>query len=109
MSGETCGVHVRTMYKHRVGELVSRDRKALVIFHSQYCSHCHETLPQLHRASMHLCGVDIWTVDVEVHEGLADEFKIEALPTIVLLSTQGKELRRIEGFQEAESLVKFAS
>lgn len=108
MTDLSCGVHVRTLYRHQVGDIVARGRRTLVMFHSQYCGYCHETLPHLHRASMRLCGYDVWTVDVDVHEELADKHKIESLPTIILLSPTGKELKRVEGFQETESLVKFA-
>lgn len=108
MAGETCGVHVRTLYKHQIGDIVARGRKTLVMFHSQFCGYCHETFPQLHRASMSLCDYDVWTANVDHLDELADHFKIEALPTIVLLSGQGKELKRVEGFQKSEEIVKFA-
>ena len=57
---------------------------------------------------MRLCNHDVWLADVDVHEALADEYKIDALPTLVLLSPTGKELRRIEGFHDMEAIVKFA-
>lgn len=104
-----CGVHVRTLFKHQIGDLTARGRKTVVMFFSQHCGHCHETMPQLQWASMSLCDYDFWLADVDALSALADEYKIKALPTLVLLSPAGKELKRVEGFHDAEGIVNFAS
>lgn len=98
------------MYKSQAAKkLLGQGRKTLLMFHAHWCGNCSETIPQLHKASMHLCGVGIYLVDEEVHGDFATELNIQALPTLVLFDPAGKEMKRVEGFQDAETIIQFAS
>ncbi len=44
-------------------------------------------------------------LDIDQHRAEAEKYNIEAVPTIVILDSQGKEKERAVGFQEAEALV----
>ena len=47
-------------------------------------------------------------VDVSREEGLARQYRIQALPTLVFLDARGKELRRVEGVRDATQVMYWA-
>ena len=65
-------------------------------------------MPHFREISRYVCGnMHLVLVDVDRFDDLADEHNIEGLPTFIVFQN-GKLLRRVEGYHEAEDLLKFA-
>ena len=102
---------VRTVSGKKASDIINKkDGKVrLVQFKATWCGACQEATIQVDQANRELCheGVETIRVDVEKDESLADDFKIEDLPTVVAIKN-GKAIDQINGYEESSAFVKLA-
>ena len=77
---------------------------ALVFFYTEWCLFCQEQKPIIDELEQEYAGnIDFIRVDAENNSEAANEFKVEAYPTMLLISNEsenGYEYQRIEGYKE---------
>lgn len=86
--------------------LSGSDVPVLVDFYADWCGPCHMMSPILEQVNSLLQGrIRVVKIDTEKYPELAGQYRIEALPTLVLFK-QGKPVERIEGVVQAPQLVQ---
>ena len=81
----------------KVYEKLIKDNKIVFIdFYAQWCGPCKRISPYIEELSEIFDNVKFIKIDVEQMEELSISFKIEAMPTFVILKN-GKEETRIVG------------
>ncbi|MBE0598250.1 MAG: thioredoxin family protein, partial [Desulfuromonadales bacterium] len=79
----------------------------LVEFWAPWCGYCQKMAPAFAQASSLLePQVRLVTVDTEAEQHLASQYRIEGLPTVVLLQ-KGREVARQSGALSAADLVRW--
>ena len=77
----------------------------LVEFYASWCPHCLKMAPVVESVKKALAGkVSVSQFDIDNYEQLADDQKIDTVPTFILYS-DGKEVWRHSGEIEAEDLI----
>ncbi|KOP23999.1 thioredoxin [Hapalosiphon sp. MRB220] len=86
--------------------LSGSDVPVLVDFYAEWCGPCQMMTPILEQVNAQLQGqIRIVKIDTEKYQQLATQYRIEALPTLVLFK-QGQPVDRIEGVLQAPQLVQ---
>jgi len=86
--------------------LSSSDLPVLVDFYADWCGPCQMMVPILEQVNTQLQNqLRIVKIDTEKYQGLASQYQINALPTLVLFK-QGQPIQRIEGVVQAKQLVE---
>ncbi|MFB2770305.1 thioredoxin [Pelatocladus sp. BLCC-F211] len=86
--------------------LSGSDVPVLVDFYADWCGPCQMMAPILEQVNAQLQGqIRIVKIDTEKYQQLATQYRIEALPTLVLFK-QGQPVDRIEGVLQAPQLVQ---
>ena len=86
--------------------LSGSDVPVLVDFYADWCGPCQMMVPILEQVNSQLKDrLRIVKIDTEKYTELASQYRIEALPTLVLFK-QGKPVDKIEGVMQAAQLVK---
>ncbi|RAM51136.1 thioredoxin [Mastigocladus laminosus UU774] len=86
--------------------LSGSDVPVLVDFYADWCGPCQMMTPILEQVNAQLQGqIRIVKIDTEKYQQLATQYRIEALPTLVLFK-QGQPVDRIEGVLQAPQLVQ---
>ncbi|BAU07722.1 thioredoxin [Fischerella major NIES-592] len=86
--------------------LSGSDVPVLVDFYADWCGPCQMMTPILEQVNAQLQGqIRIVKIDTEKYQQLATQYKIEALPTLLLFK-QGQPVDRIEGVLQAPQLVQ---
>jgi thioredoxin len=86
--------------------LSGSDLPVLVDFYADWCGPCQMMVPILEQVNAQLQGrIRIVKIDTEKYPQLATEYRIEALPTLVLFKG-GQPVDRIEGVVQAPQLVQ---
>ena len=80
--------------------------KVLVDFFATWCGPCKMLTPILEELASDRSDTKIVKVDVDECEGLARQFGVMSIPTIILFEN-GKEVKRFTGFMNKEEFVKF--
>lgn len=93
---------------------MAKSDKIVVVFHSNTCHFCHDYLPRFRRIAVkYRPFVEIKSVKlVARNEELLDRYKIEGLPTTVILDANERLLKKVEGAipdAEIEKLFKTAT
>lgn len=109
MAEKYCPIKVREANRGNALKLVqASDKPALVQFYADWCGHCHETRPEVDKASQQLCGqVDVVRVNVDRHSEIADKMGVKGLPTIAMVY-KGKVVARGVGAEDADGVMKLA-
>ena len=86
--------------------LSGSDVPVLVDFYADWCGPCQMMAPILDQVNSQLQGrIRIVKIDTEKYPALASQYKIYALPTLVLFK-QGESVDKIEGVMQAPQLVQ---
>ena len=87
--------------------LSASDVPVLVDFYADWCGPCQMMVPILEEVNAQLKDrLRIVKIDTEKYTDLASQYKISALPTLVLFK-QGQPVDRIEGVMQAPQLVQY--
>lgn len=91
-------------FKSEVYESV---KPVLVDFWATWCPPCKMLNPILEELATELDSeVKIGKVDVDANPGLAEQFKTNSIPTIILFK-DGKEVKRLTGAYPKEKVISF--
>ncbi|KAF3887352.1 MULTISPECIES: thioredoxin [Nostocales] len=86
--------------------LSGSDVPVLVDFYADWCGPCHMMSPILEQVNAQLQGrIRVVKIDTEKYPQLATEYRIEALPTLMVFK-QGQPVDRIEGVVQAPQLIQ---
>ena len=80
------------------------DKKVLVDFYATWCGPCKMLSPILDEVASETPDVIFARVDVDVCEELANRYRIQAMPTLVVIQN-GKEINRSVGLIEKEMVI----
>ncbi len=90
-----------------LGRARDQGRLVLLDFYADWCAPCKiveaEILPHP-RVKEALAAYIVLRVDVDELPEAVEYFKIAAMPTLLALDSEGRELRRFEGLPEPEEL-----
>ena len=79
-------------------------RPALIDFYASWCGPCKMLAPVLEELSVEYEGkVDIYKIDVDKEERLAEYFDIRSIPTLLAVTNEGKPQRSV-GAKSKEQL-----
>ncbi|KAK6131477.1 hypothetical protein DH2020_034785 [Rehmannia glutinosa] len=86
--------------------LEKSDKPVLVDFYATWCGPCQFMVPILEKVSASLVDkIQVVKIDTEKYPSIANEYKIEALPTFILFK-DGKPFDRFEGAMGADQLIQ---
>jgi thioredoxin len=75
-------------------------------FWATWCGPCKELKPTIEALEQEYAGkIEIKSIDVDQEKDLAVKFNVQAVPTLVFLDKDGKELARIVGAVPKDTLV----
>ncbi len=87
--------------------LMSSDVPVLVDFYATWCGPCQVMAPILEQVGGQMKNrLQVVKIDTDKYPGLASEYQIQALPTLVLFK-EGQPVERIEGVMQAPDLVQY--
>jgi thioredoxin len=79
----------------------------LVDFYATWCGPCQIMTPILEQVGIHLKNrLQVVKVDADRYPGLASQYQVQALPTLVLFKN-GQPVDRIEGVMQAPQLIQY--
>ena len=89
--------------------LESSSIPVLVDFYATWCGPCQIMSPILEQVGNNLRDrLQVVKIDTDKYPGLASQYSIEALPTLVLFKN-GQPVERIEGVMQAPQLIQHLS
>ncbi len=87
-------------------ELSSSKVPVVVDFYATWCGPCKRVSPLLETSAKELTGkVKFMKVDVDKLSGLSTDYHIRAMPTVLLLDSDGNELARKVGLDQIQELL----
>lgn len=89
-------------------EVLNSDKAVLVDFHATWCGPCQLVGPILNELEASRGDFILGKVDVDEEPGLAQEYKITAVPTMILFKN-GQQVNRIVGMASKADLEKMIS
>ncbi|MGJ3251234.1 MAG: thioredoxin [Elainellaceae cyanobacterium] len=89
-------------------ELLSgAERPVLVDFYAMWCGPCQMMSPILEQVNSQMKDkLQVVKIDTEKYPQLSSQYRIHALPTLVLFK-DGQEVDRVEGVMPADRLVQY--
>ena len=79
------------------------ERPALVDFYAPWCGPCRMLMPVLDELAKEYAGkVDIYKVNVQDEQQLAEEFGIRSIPTLLFIPKQGLPQTRLGAMQKSQ-------
>ncbi|TPX27864.1 thioredoxin [Cylindrospermopsis raciborskii] len=86
--------------------LSGSDVPVLVDFYAEWCGPCQMMAPILEQVNTYFEGqLRVVKIDTEKYSQLATQYRIEALPTLILFKN-GQPVDKIEGVVQAPQLIK---
>lgn len=89
----------------RVCEHGNCKKNYVVFFTAPWCAACHKMYPRIEE--LRKAGYIVYSLDIEKFQGAAERFKIEALPTTVVME-DGKEIARFVGVVPMDKITSVA-
>jgi thiol-disulfide isomerase/thioredoxin len=83
----------------------SASEPLMLDFHAEWCGPCHRVRPAVQQLIRD--GYPIQQVDIDRDPKLASRFRVEHVPTFIVLDVSGRELDRTSGPQTAADLARF--
>ena len=80
-------------------------KRELLFFHASWCAPCKKMKPIVQELADE-GPMDINFIDVDQEAMKAEDYSIESIPTLVLMSNQGEE-KRGEGFKTKQEIIDF--
>lgn len=77
----------------------------LIKFSSSWCGPCKSLSSNL--TKLDLSGLSFQEVDIDKEPSLAQQHNVRGIPTLILLDSEGNELRRSVGMQSIPTLETF--
>lgn len=77
-------------------EVMQAEGKVLVDFWASWCGPCRMLGPVIDQLGNELTDVKVCKIDVDANQELAGKYKVETIPTLVVLEG-GKEIKRSVG------------
>jgi thiol:disulfide interchange protein DsbD len=99
-------------YKAALKEAKSQSKPMLIDFETTWCGPCKQMDQWVYNADLVVAkSVSLVSVKVDGDDNrdLVKQFKVNAYPTIILVGSDGKELRRLVGYQSVNQMVAFLS
>ncbi len=78
----------------------------IVDFHAEWCGPCKTLGPIMEEVSNK--GIIVYSVDVDEHRSLAQEYSVSSIPT-VLFFKNGKKVDQFVGVKEMEDIIDIAT
>lgn len=86
-------------------EQIKSSDLVLMEFYASWCPHCQRMMPIVEEVKKKLTGAAaVYQYDIDDNEKLADDEKVESLPTFILYK-DGKEVWRHSGEMTEEAIV----
>lgn len=83
--------------------VLEADVPVLVDFYADWCGPCRALAPVLEQLAQETQGVRIVKVNVDQAPNLAAQYRVSAIPTLILFN-QGKPVQRMTGLMTKEEL-----
>lgn len=95
------------MTDEELSEMLNSKQPCVLDFYATWCGPCRMMKPVLEDVSDKYKGkIRFYQIDIDSAEELADKYKIEAVPTMLVFEN-GKEVGRTSGYQELEEFESF--
>lgn len=85
-------------------EVLSKSKVVLVDFFATWCGPCQMLTPVLEKISNSRADFDIVKVDIDQAIGLANKFKIQVVPTLLVFK-DGKVVNQTEGYLDEDGVL----
>lgn len=85
-------------------EVMQAEGKVLVDFLASWCGPCRMLGPVIDQLGNELTDVKVCKIDVDANQELAGKYKVETIPTLVVLEG-GKEIKRSVGVQPKPAIL----
>ena len=94
------------MNMENFNELIQSPKPVLIDFYAEWCTPCKMMKPRLLEVAEAIEeNAKIITVDVDKEKKLAERFRIQSVPTLIIFK-DGKQLWRQSGIISANALIK---
>ena len=94
------------MNMENFNELIQSHKPVLIDFYAEWCNPCQMMKPRLLEVAEFIGEkAKIITVDVDKETKLAERFRIQSVPTLIIFK-EGKQLWRQSGIISANALIK---
>lgn len=89
-------------------KLVNDSLPVIIDFSATWCGPCRKFAPIFHELKEEFSkDINFVTVDIDQYPELANKFGIEAVPTIVFLNSDKKEVHRITGAPDKQTMLQY--
>lgn len=85
-------------------EVMQAEGKVLVDFWASWCGPCRMLGPVIDQLGNELTDVKVCKIDVDANQELAGKYKVETIPTLIVLEG-GKEIKRSVGVQPKPAIL----
>lgn len=86
-------------------EAIQKDY-TIIEFTTEWCNVCRKNEKNLLSMIDENHKLDVFSVNIEVFERLAESYDVFSVPTLILFNN-GKEMKRVSGLQSVHALTKF--